>query len=200
VGRRDGPGTAGADQRGDGAAERIHDRPGDHGRGRGPALEIGPLLEHSARVLPYTALVPPDHLHPNVGQQPNTTTNGLLAGMTGPDARAVMTTGSRVVVQLRSLGGAINDVPPDATAYAHRHQSTMIVAATFPPGNSADLDAAWRGLEDRVDGGYVNFETRPAPAAFRRIYPGPTGARVAGLWRRFDPDGIFRPALLADRS
>ncbi|MET8465218.1 hypothetical protein ABZU93_19395, partial [Micromonospora zamorensis] len=102
----------------------------------------------------------------------------------------------RAVVQLRSLGGAVNDVAPDATAYSHRHQNTMVVASVFPPQGAGALDAAWRAVGARADGAYVNFESRPDPTAFARIYPGETGARVRRLWKRYDPDGVFRSALL----
>ncbi|MFG2058903.1 FAD-binding oxidoreductase [Micromonospora sp. NPDC048930] len=162
-----------------------------------PLLELGGLLDHRVDLVPYPALVPTAHLHPNVGQQPSLTTNGLLAGMDGATARAIMRAAggpNRALVQLRSVGGAVNDVAPDATAYPHRHQETLVVASVFPPHGAAGLDAAWRGLAGRTDGAYVNFESRPGPAAFARAYPGATGVRVAEVWRRYDPDGVFRTA------
>jgi hypothetical protein len=168
-----------------------------------PLLEIGKVLDHRTDLVPYPALVPTGHLHPNVGQQRSITTNGLLTGMDDAAARAIMraaTGPARALVQLRSLGGAVNDVDPGATAYPHRHQGTLVTASVFPPDGGAALDVAWRGIAARADGAYVNFESRPNPAAFARIYPGETGARVARLWRRYDPDGVFRPALLADRK
>lgn len=165
-----------------------------------PLLAIGKVLEHRTDLLPYPTLVPTAHLHPNVGQQRGTTTNGLFTELGEAGARAVMraVTG-RAVIQLRSVGGAINDVAPEATAYPHRHQSTLVIASVFPPQGGAALDAAWRGAAGRADGAYLNFESRPDPAAFARIYPGATGARVRRLWRRYDPDGVFRPALLSAR-
>jgi hypothetical protein len=71
-----------------------------------------------------------------------------------------------------------------------------VVASVFPPQGAGALDAAWRAVGARADGAYVNFESRPDPAAFARIYPGETGARVRRLWKRYDPDGVFRSALL----
>jgi hypothetical protein len=62
------------------------------------------------------------------------------------------------------------------------------------------LDIAWRAVGGRADGEYVNFESRPDPAAFARIYPGETGARVRRLWKRYDPDGVFRSPLLTGQS
>ncbi|RKN17854.1 FAD-binding oxidoreductase [Micromonospora musae] len=163
-----------------------------------PLLAIGRLLDHRTDLVPYPALVPTSHLHANVGQQPSLSTNSLLT-MDDAAARAITRAAGgpqRALVQLRSVGGAVNDVDPTATAYPHRHQDTLAVGSVFPPQGGAALDAAWRGIAGRSDGAYVNFESRPDRAALDRIYPGETGRRVAELWRRYDPDGVFRPALL----
>ncbi|WP_444948864.1 FAD-binding oxidoreductase [Micromonospora ureilytica] len=168
-----------------------------------PLLAIGKVLEHRTDLLPYPTLVPTAHLNPNVGQQRGTTTNGLFTALDDGGARAVtraVTGPGRAVIQLRSLGGAVNDVASDATAYPHRHQDTLIVASVFPPQADAALNTAWRAAGARADGAYVNFESRPDPAAFARIYPGETGARVRRLWKRYDPDGVFRPALLTGQG
>ncbi|RIV35617.1 FAD-binding oxidoreductase [Micromonospora radicis] len=158
-----------------------------------PLREIGKLLDDRIDLMPYPALVPTAHLHANLGQQPGLTTNGLLTGMDAGPARAVMRAAGRAVIQLRSVGGAVNDVAPEQTAYPHRHQDTLVVASVFPPQGAAVLDAAWRALAGRTDGAYVNFESRPGRAAFDRIYPGRTGKRVLRAWRRYDPAGLFRP-------
>jgi FAD/FMN-containing dehydrogenase len=169
-----------------------------------PLLEIGvKLLDHQAHLVPYPALVPTAHLHPNTGQQPVVTTNGLLPTMTADDAGAIMDAAARryqTLIQLRSVGAAVNDVRPDTTAYPHRHQNTLVIASVFAPQRPAALDAAWHGLAGRIDGAYVGFESRPSRTTFARTYPGATGSRVAGLWQRYDPDDIFRTRLYAGSS
>jgi hypothetical protein len=163
-----------------------------------PLLEIGvKLLDQRVQMAPYPALVPTAHLHANTGQQPSVTTNGLLT-MTGDNANAIMevaTDRRQPLVQMRSMGGAVNDVAPEATAYPHRHQDTLVIATVFPPRDGTALDAAWRPLAGRADGAYFSFESRPSRRAFDRAYPGATGGRVERLWRRYDPDGVFRPQL-----
>ncbi|SDM53790.1 FAD-binding oxidoreductase [Streptomyces wuyuanensis] len=161
-----------------------------------PLLGLGELLGGQAHVVPYTALVPTNHLHPNTGQMPATTTNGLLTDMTPDAARALVTAASgpgAAMVQLRSVGGAVNDTDPSATAYAHRHQRTLVIATAFPPGGRRALEAAWKGVAPHTDGAYVNFESNPDEAAFRRAYPGATGDRVTALRERYDPDRALRP-------
>ena len=161
-----------------------------------PLLAIGTgVLDEHAQIAPYAALVSTAHLHPNVGQQPVTTTNGLLTAMTDDDAAAIMSvvTGpGQPLIQMRSLGGAVNDVPADATAYAHRHHGVLVIGTMFPPRGGARLDAVWEPLSGRVDGAYIGFESRPDESAFKRIYPDATGDRVREVWSRYDPDGIFQ--------
>ncbi|MER7702450.1 FAD-binding oxidoreductase [Kitasatospora sp. NPDC097605] len=162
-----------------------------------PLLGIGDVTAQEAHVAPYTALVPAQHLHANTGRMPSSTTNGLLTGMTPDAARALVTASAApdpVLIQLRSLGGASHDPDPSATAFAHRHQNTLVIASAFPPNQRSTLHAAWAPVAPHTEGAYVNFESARDEAAFARAYPGPTGTRVAGLWNRYDPDGILRPA------
>ncbi|MFG1996358.1 FAD-binding oxidoreductase [Actinoplanes sp. NPDC048988] len=163
-----------------------------------PLLKIGALLDESTQRAPYAALVSPAHLHPNLGQQPANTTNGLLPTMTPNAAQAVtaaVTGPHPALMQLRSVGGAVNDVAADATAYAHRDATVLVVGTVFAPGDRTALDRIWRPVGAHTRGAYANFESRLDAAAFRRFYPGATGDRVLALWRRYDPDGIFRSAL-----
>ncbi|MER5490513.1 FAD-dependent oxidoreductase [Streptomyces sp. NPDC002490] len=161
-----------------------------------PLLDIGEVTAQEAHVAPYTALVPTQHLHANTGQMPSATTNGLLTEMT-PDAAGALVTASAgprpVLVQLRSLGGATHDPNPSATAFAHRHQSTLVIGSAFPSDNRGALAAAWAPLAPHTDGAYVNFESAPDETTFARAYPAATGARVTDLWKRYDPDGLLRP-------
>lgn len=145
-------------------------------------------------------LVPTGHLHPNTGQQPATTTNALLPELTADSARALMDVAAgreRTLLQLRALGGAINDVAPDAAAYAHRHQQVLAILAEFPPGRGAGLDTAAARLAPYADGACRNFESRPDGDSFRRAFPGATGERGRALRERYDPDGLLQRVATA---
>jgi FAD/FMN-containing dehydrogenase len=151
-------------------------------------------LDVQAQLVPYAALVPPAHLHANVGQQQVTVTNALMPALTETSAEAVMAAAAhpeRPLVQLRALGGAINDVAPAATAYAHRHQQVLLVVSEFAPAGGAELDLVWKLIEPYEDGAYRGFESRPDEDTFRRAFPGATGDRVRELKARYDPDGLF---------
>ncbi|WP_327419844.1 hypothetical protein OG763_00775 [Streptomyces sp. NBC_01230] len=93
---------------------------------------------------------------------------------------------------MRSLGGAAHDTDPSATAFAHRHQKSLVIASAFPPDHRSRLAAAWGPLAPHTDGAYMNFESEPDKATFAKAYPGPTGVRVAELWKRYDPDGTLQ--------
>ena len=178
----------------------VHAGP-DAGRLRkavAPLLGIGRVLDQGVHRVPYSGLVPTAHLHPNLGQQPSDTTNGLLPTMTPDAARAIMafaTGPGPALMQLRSVGGAVNDVAADATAYPHRAANVLAIGTVFAPGDRATLDRIWRPVGAHTRGAYANFESRPDAAAFRRFYPGVTGDRVLAVWRHYDPDGIFSSAL-----
>ncbi|GGT15893.1 FAD-binding oxidoreductase [Streptomyces chromofuscus] len=160
-----------------------------------PLLAIGDVTLQQAVVAPYASLVPPYHLHANTGQMPSTTTNGLMTDITPDAARAIVGAVSGptpALFQMRSLGGAVADVDPSATAWAHRRQRFLVIASSFPPYGREALAEAWRPVAEHTDGAYVNFESVPDKASFDRTYPGPVGARVTALWKRYDPEGLLR--------
>ncbi|MEU8009069.1 hypothetical protein [Micromonospora parva] len=68
---------------------------------------------------------------------------------------------------------------------------------SLPPYGRKALSTAWGAFAAHVDGGYVNFESHPDATTFARAYPGPTGAQVRELWKRYDPDGILRRSAKA---
>ncbi len=100
-------------------------------------------------------------------------------------------------ILISQLGGAINDVPVDATAYPHRD-----VAFVASPGarwtDPAQDDVCLAWIEDcrRVlaahgtGGAYVNFIAEPAGRE-RDAY-GANYARLAELKKKYDPGNLFR--------
>ncbi|SEQ41758.1 FAD-binding oxidoreductase [Microlunatus flavus] len=163
--------------------------------GLGQAFQdVGQVLAQQLSMVPYPALVPAAHLHVNLGQQPSHTTNGLFGRLDARASRSLMDVvahPAQPLLQLRSLGGAVNDVAPDATAYAHRHQEVLATVTTFPPSGRRHLDAAWSEAADLADGAYTNFESEPGPRAHDRAFPGGTGRRLRDLRARFDPECVL---------
>ena len=118
--------------------------------------------------------------------------SGLIEHITPEFAAAaarLIASGAVYFFQIRSVGGAVADVPPDATAYAHRSANFSVTAF----GADRDrVNAEWDELYPHFTGLYVNFETDLRPGAAGRRLPGPTMPRLRELKARYDPDNVFR--------
>jgi hypothetical protein len=91
--------------------------------------------------------------------------------------------------QIRSVGGAVSDVPAAATAYAHRSAGFSVVALG---ADAASLDRAWSELSPHSVGSYLSFETSLGEASVGGAFPTETLARLRTLKRRLDPQNVFR--------
>ncbi|MGB3336547.1 MAG: FAD-binding oxidoreductase [Devosia sp.] len=102
------------------------------------------------------------------------------------------------MVQIRVLGGAVNRVPTDATAYAHRDAQIMLFLANFY-SDEADRPQRVQWVEDLMsalrqdnEGAYVNFLGDEGAARTRNAYPGRTWDRLRRIKRQYDPHNLFR--------
>jgi FAD/FMN-containing dehydrogenase len=97
---------------------------------------------------------------------------------------------------IRALGGAMNRVPSDATAFAHRAVEAMIVGAAFRPVDAPDdqlVEAvrpfeAVKALGVGAYSGFLGTATEDDVAA---IYPVRTRQRLAEVKRTYDPGNLF---------
>jgi len=101
------------------------------------------------------------------------------------------------MVLVRWLGGAFGDVPPTATAIAHRQAEAFVMAAGFvlpgmPEDSAARMRAALEPFAERALGLYGNFTNSVEPGLAARMYPPATLARLSALKRAWDPDNLFR--------
>lgn len=106
--------------------------------------------------------------------------------------------GTRAMVQVRILGGAIGDRPGDSTAYAHRAAPVHVTAqATASSPEALGPCRAWAdelldGLRGRSIGAYVNYLEDEGEARVREAYPARTHRRLAAAKAVWDPDNVFR--------
>jgi FAD/FMN-containing dehydrogenase len=166
-----------------------------------PLLDIGPVLEQQAQLVPYPAIVAPrGGLH--LGGSPTAIRAGLLEHVHEPTARAFedfLATGESSWLQMRAVGGAVNDVPADATAYAHRTQNFSVNAV----GRSSieRLCAAWdEHLYPHMSRLYLSFDTDPRPERVLDAFPEPTLSRLRELKAEYDPDNVFRQNFAIEPS
>ena len=159
-----------------------------------PFAELGAVIDQHVSHTRYAALLTSSRRPHEAQASGYTTRSGLLDHITPQGAAAIaelVTAGAAGIVQLRSIGGAVNDVAPHSTAYAHRRQNFSLVAATSRQRRDR-LDAAWDGgIARHVRGIYLNLEMDRDESVLRRAYPPRTLARLAQLKRRYDPAGVF---------
>jgi hypothetical protein len=157
-----------------------------------PLLGAGRLVEQRAQLVPYHAVVPAYGGIHRGGSRAPAFRSGLLDHMTPEAAEglmAVLRSGDGPYVQVRAVGGAVNDVDPMATAYAHRHQSFSALAVG---ASLARLNPRWDAeVAPHTDGLYLSFDTDTRPERLHEAFPGPTLARLRELKARYDPDEVF---------
>lgn len=155
-----------------------------------PFLGVAPVLNQQAQVGPYAAVVPSQGgIHTGAGM--GTMRSAMLEHLDPDVVEAVasmLDVGEAQFVQVRAVGGAVNDVPSDATAFAHRSQNfaLSIVAGT---GRQDSFDNQWARIAAHADGTYLSFETDPA--RLPEVFPEPTQNRLRRLKAEYDPDHVF---------
>jgi alkanesulfonate monooxygenase SsuD/methylene tetrahydromethanopterin reductase-like flavin-dependent oxidoreductase (luciferase family)/FAD/FMN-containing dehydrogenase len=157
-----------------------------------PLLGAGRLLDQGAQLVPYHAIVPPHggiHLG---GSTAPAFRSGLVDHLTPAVAEGLMAlvrSDDGPFIQVRAVGGAVNDVDPAATAYAHRHQNFCIAAVGATLGR---LNPRWDAeVAPHTDGLYLSFDTDTRPERLHEAFPGRTLERLRELKARYDPDDVF---------
>ncbi len=98
---------------------------------------------------------------------------------------------------LQAYGGAIAEVPADATAFSHRDTAFEYVGAARwdDPAEDDDRIASARSCAARLapfsSGTYVNTLGDDGTEGVRLAYPPDTLARLTALKDRYDPDNVF---------
>jgi FAD/FMN-containing dehydrogenase len=149
---------------------------------------------------PYTSMYPPED--PNY--KPTASARTMFMDRIGLDeARTILDTlaasdAAFRAVQIRVLGGAIAQISPEATAYAHRKAPIMLNLVAFytTPTDKLKRDA-WvedfvATLTQETRGAYVNFLVDEGDARIRAAYPGGTWDRLREIKRKYDPQNLFR--------
>jgi len=166
-----------------------------------PLLSVAPVLQQQAQLLPYAAIVAPHDATHYGGQADPLFSNGfavhltpelnegIAAGLRGAGLRGAGLRGAATpFVAIRAVGGAVNDVDPDGTAYPHRHQNFNVSSVGADAGR---FRALWDELRPHLDGLYLSFETDQRPQRLRDAFPGPTLTRLRELKAVYDPQNVF---------
>ncbi len=165
----------------------------DHSADLAPLLGGPRVLDSHVLRSPLSGLLPATGVAHHAEQPLSEWRSGLLDHLSAPAAAAiaaVLTSGRVCSVQLRSVGGAVNDVPPGAMAYAHRSQNFCVAAAGVAAERAA-LDVQWELVRPHVSGLYRGLDTRSGTELLEGAFPPPSLERLCALKARYDPDGLF---------
>lgn len=174
----------------------------DHDRARtalAPIRRLGTLVADEVELKPYAdvlvdALVPPPGIRLD-------TRSAFVDRESVPAAlRILAETGAAPqspVLGVRAVGGAVSQVPDDATAYAHRRAELMLLTTAIGPAPVLEatrpaLDAIWDRLAPHTFGAYANFLSGVTESDVAAVYPEKTYERLAAVKRKYDPENLFR--------
>ncbi|MEU8232662.1 LLM class flavin-dependent oxidoreductase [Actinoplanes sp. NPDC048967] len=157
-----------------------------------PVASAGPLYQQNVVLAPYAAVLARagDGYHQAEGEP--VSRSGLIEHLTpefAAAAAALIASGAIHWFQIRTVGGAVADVPADATAYGYRSANFSVVVM----GSSRRrLDPLWDALAAHFDGLYLSFESDQRPERLADAFPPRTLERLRELKRRYDPQHLFR--------
>ena len=142
-----------------------------------PFAELGPLLQQSVQLTTYPRIMANADIGPHSGSGEPHSRSAFIEHVTPAFAAAaerMLDAGDSYFFQLRSVGGAVADVPADATAYAHRSANFSVVGI----GASAErLDRSWRDARRARRRPVPELRQLAAPRAHRRgLSAGDAGA------------------------
>lgn len=166
-----------------------------------PLLELGTPQHQDIQRKAYNQMLEDANPPPGIK---SVTQNGFVKAFSPDVIETLLTHYGKVgtpILQIRKLGGAINRVPADATAFAHRDYSAFILAASLVPVTmpSAQVEqirqAAWQPLTPFVSGAYTNFLSDVGEESLAAAYPTETRARLAAVKATYDPQNVFNQNL-----
>jgi FAD/FMN-containing dehydrogenase len=156
-----------------------------------PLAEVAPLVDQSVQLSSYAAVMANVQPGPHRGQGEPHSRSALVEHVTpGIAAMAadLVNGGASYFFQIRSIGGAVADVAPDATAFAHRSANFSVAAF----GVDERIDQTWERMDGEFGGLYLSFETDLSGARIARAFPAETLARLRALKAELDPENLFR--------
>lgn len=161
-----------------------------------PLAEIAPLTGQNATISSYADVMGSYYQPgPHQGQSEPYARSGLVPHLSrefATDAAAFLASGATHFFQFRAVGGAVADMPEDATAYAGRSANFSLTAIS---GNERALDAAWAGLRPHLTGAYLSFDTGRDAVTRSLVWPDAHLARLRALKAEWDPENVFRDNL-----
>lgn len=157
-----------------------------------PIADLAPLYDMRVVVTPYAGIFTKTQDGILNGQGEPVSRSGSLEHITpnfAASAAGLIQSGVTYFFQIRSMGGAVSDIPVEATAFGSRSANFEVTAA----GTDRErLYATWDGMRQHFSGLYPTFDTDQRPERLQDAFPPKTLERLRELKSRYDPDNVFR--------
>lgn len=157
-----------------------------------PIAEIAPLYDQRIVITSYENVMRNALEAPHQGRGEPTSHSGNVIHITAAFADAaaqLVQSGATHFFQIRTVGGAVSDVAPDATPYSDRSANFNVAAMSSSPRR---IDPFWEQLRPHFSGLYLSFETDRDIARLSDAFSRQTLQRLRDLKLRYDPDNVFR--------
>jgi FAD/FMN-containing dehydrogenase len=157
-----------------------------------PIANIAPLYDQQVVITSYANVMANAQGGDHNGQGEPEGRSGLVAHITPKFAQAIerlLRSGDVYFFQIRSVGGAVSDVPSEATAYGYRSANFSVAAAGT---NRERMNQHWDELAEYFEGMYLSFDTDVRPDRVNDAYPPGTLERLRTLKQQYDPQNVFR--------
>lgn len=161
-----------------------------------PLLRLGKVMSHDIAEKAYADVLGDAHVPSGV----KIVVNNVFVQDFNDELIDIISRQKDRILQIRSLGGAMNRVPADATAFAHRDSEVLIVSPVFlaPDASDSTIEVAlkpWREIVRFGTGAYSNFFSSATKKEVAAAYPAATYERLAEIKRRYDPRNVFNQNL-----
>jgi FAD/FMN-containing dehydrogenase len=158
-----------------------------------PLAEIAPLVQQSVQLVPYVQVMSNAEPGDQHGQGEPLSRSGLIDHLSdefGARAAELLDRGLSYFLSIRSVGGAVADVPQEATAYSTRSANFNIAALGT---ERSGLNEYWNErMKPLMDGLYLSFETSLSPTRFADTWSPSALTRLRALKAEWDPEGVLR--------
>jgi FAD/FMN-containing dehydrogenase len=161
-----------------------------------PLLNIGKVVQNGITLKDYADVL--EEAHPPQGIKV-VVNNALVENFSDEIITAIASLfndKSGPVLQIRSLGGAMNRIGSEATAFAHRNSEALILCPTFVAPNATESEIKqalkpWETIAAFSKGSYVNFVSEETAKHLSENYPAATLSRLMEIKKNYDPENVF---------
>lgn len=157
-----------------------------------PLTTLGTVLKKDIHRKDYADVL--EEIHPPKGMR--VITHNAFIQTLNDELLDVICRTKGQMLQIRSVGGAMNRVDPAATAFAHRNNEVLIVAPIFIAADASqevvkDKLEPWHKIQAFSNGAYCSFFSDDTAEVIAAAYPNDTYQRLAHIKMQYDPENIF---------